>query len=204
MQSGRPWRRTHFPVQTEVVELFGDQALRAGFDSRVPTRRETPQDVDRFIGFRAFARHADDAFRRAVRPSVTRLRVADITLLYSRAPVSQCPGQIEMPSSKRILLTTFGSFGNVHPYMAIALELQAPRTPGRDREPAKLTAPRSNRPAWNSRPSPGHPPGPETERLMKRVMDSKTGTKVVVRESCSAISARAYVDTLEARCGDAA
>src|SRR5688572_21943350 len=30
-----------------------------------------------------------------------------------------------MPSSKRIVLSTFGSFGDVHPYIAIALELKA-------------------------------------------------------------------------------
>jgi UDP:flavonoid glycosyltransferase YjiC (YdhE family) len=30
-----------------------------------------------------------------------------------------------MPSSKRIVLSTFGSFGDIHPYIAIALELKA-------------------------------------------------------------------------------
>src|SRR6267142_397468 len=30
-----------------------------------------------------------------------------------------------MPANKRILLSTFGSFGDIHPYIAIALELKA-------------------------------------------------------------------------------
>src|SRR2546422_6794365 len=30
-----------------------------------------------------------------------------------------------MPASKRIVLSTFGSFGDIHPYIAIALELKA-------------------------------------------------------------------------------
>ena len=30
-----------------------------------------------------------------------------------------------MTSGKRIILTTFGSYGDIHPYMAIAMELQA-------------------------------------------------------------------------------
>ena len=30
----------------------------------------------------------------------------------------------DMTQGKRIILSTFGSFGDIHPYMAIALELQ--------------------------------------------------------------------------------
>ena len=30
-----------------------------------------------------------------------------------------------MTSKKRIILSTFGSFGDLHPYMALALELQS-------------------------------------------------------------------------------
>ena len=29
-----------------------------------------------------------------------------------------------MSNGKRIVLTTFGSYGDIHPYMAIAMELQ--------------------------------------------------------------------------------
>ena len=39
-----------------------------------------------------------------------------------------------MPTRKRIILNTFGSFGDIHPYMALALELQA-----RGHEPVMAT-----------------------------------------------------------------
>src|SRR6267378_1480337 len=41
-----------------------------------------------------------------------------------------------MPNHKRIVLNTFGSFGDIHPYMALAIELQA-----RGHEPVIATSP---------------------------------------------------------------
>src|ERR1700704_3373363 len=39
--------------------------------------------------------------------------------------MSRCPDDSMNQSNKRIVISTFGSFGDVHPYVAIALELKA-------------------------------------------------------------------------------
>ncbi|MGH9971092.1 MAG: glycosyltransferase [Pyrinomonadaceae bacterium] len=85
--------------------------------------------------------------------------------------------------SKRIILTTFGSFGDIHPYMAISMELQR-----RGHEPViatsalyqgkiegvglRFAAVRPNLP----------PPQEQDQEMMNRVMEPKAGPKYLMEE----------------------
>lgn len=95
---------------------------------------------------------------------------------------------------RRIVLTTFGSFGDLHPYVAIALELKA-----RGEAPVVATTPnyrekvealgvefRGLRPDLADVVS-----RPET---MRRVMDLKKGSEVVVRELAMPYLRETYED----------
>lgn len=88
-----------------------------------------------------------------------------------------------MPLGKRIVLTTFGSFGDIHPYMAIALELQARghdpviATSGLYREKIEgaglgFDAIRPDLP----------PPREQDQQMMDRVMEPRTGPKYLMEE----------------------
>lgn len=86
-------------------------------------------------------------------------------------------------SSKRIVISTFGSFGDVHPYIAIALELKA-----RGHHPVFATS-EAYREKMNSAGIDFHPVRPIVPsyyqpellaELMGRAMDPKTGTQAVV------------------------
>jgi UDP:flavonoid glycosyltransferase YjiC (YdhE family) len=90
------------------------------------------------------------------------------------------------PSSfipKRIVLSTFGSFGDVHPYVALALELKA-----RGHHPVIATSEiyRDKTDAANLELHPVRPSMPsfdETEaisRMIEKVMDARTGTEEVI------------------------
>lgn len=88
-----------------------------------------------------------------------------------------------MPFSKRIVLTTFGSYGDVHPYMAIAMELKA-----RGHEPVIATfnlyrekiegaglgfaAVRPDIP----------PPKEQDQDIVERIMEPRSGTKFLLEE----------------------
>jgi rhamnosyltransferase subunit B len=102
----------------------------------------------------------------------------------------------------RIVLATFGSLGDLHPYIAIALELKA-----RGHEPTIATSSfyeekieslgirfRSVRPEL---------PTPESNReLIRRVMDQRTGLDCIIREIIMPPLRDSYEDTLAAA-GDA-
>lgn len=113
---------------------------------------------------------------------------------------SQANSKSEIRNSKfKIVLTTFGSFGDIHPYMAIAMELQS-----RGHEPVIATsslyrekiggagilfaAVRPNLP----------PPSEQAQELMDRVMEPKTGPRFLVEELILPYIRDSYADLLEA------
>lgn len=102
--------------------------------------------------------------------------------------------------SKRIVLTTFGSFGDIHPYMALALELNA-------RGHSALIATSENyREKIEGagiefhavRPDISGPDDPETEELLRKIMDPQTGGEFLFRELILPFIRDSYDDLTEA------
>lgn len=88
-----------------------------------------------------------------------------------------------MSSSKRIILTTFGSYGDIHPYMAIALELKE-----RGHQPVIATSELYREKMQASgfefiavRPNIA-PPRDQDSELMERVMEPRTGSQFLLNE----------------------
>src|SRR6267142_6193927 len=89
-----------------------------------------------------------------------------------------------MPANKRILLSTFGSFGDIHPYIAIALELKA-----RGHSPVIATSEvyREKMDALGIEFRPVRPPMPgydqpdEVGRLVAGVMNASDGSEKVMQ-----------------------
>jgi UDP:flavonoid glycosyltransferase YjiC (YdhE family) len=104
-------------------------------------------------------------------------------------------------SSKRILITTFGSLGDVHPYIAIARELQR-----RGHHPLLATFD-LHREAVEAAGIAFHAvrPGLETfgsiETVVQRLFGSWRGAEYMVREIFMRHLAESYADTLEAARG---
>src|SRR5215831_2150761 len=102
---------------------------------------------------------------------------------------------------RRIVLTTFGSLGDLHPYIAVALGLKA-----RGHEAVIATSGAYRQKVetlgigfWAVRPD--HP-DPETGAdLMRRSMDRRTGSEFVIRELMMAALRESYEDTLAAADG---
>lgn len=103
-------------------------------------------------------------------------------------------------SPKRIVFTTWGSFGDVHPFMALALELQArghrATVATSEIYRAKITAAgigfhpvRPDMPALDS---------PELREIMERVTNPLTGARYVMRELLLKHTRDSYADTLAA------
>jgi UDP:flavonoid glycosyltransferase YjiC (YdhE family) len=106
--------------------------------------------------------------------------------------------QVATRAAKRIVLTTFGSLGDLHPYIAIALGLKA-----RGHEAVIATsayyrhkiealgigfrAVRPDRPDLDADPD-----------LARRVMDHRQGSECVIRELMMPVLAESYQDTLAA------
>ena len=86
--------------------------------------------------------------------------------------------------SRRIVLNTFGSFGDVHPYIAVALELKA-----RGHRPLIATSEiyREKLDALALELHPVRPDVPsykepdEVSRMLERMMDARTGTEEVIK-----------------------
>ena len=102
----------------------------------------------------------------------------------------------------RILFSTFGSLGDLHPYLAIALEAQK-----RGHEPIIATAPKYRAKVENLsllfRPiRPDLPPTEEYAPLARRVMDGKDGPRYLFEEILSPAIREQTEDLLEA-CADA-
>lgn len=88
-----------------------------------------------------------------------------------------------MTSCKRIILTTFGSYGDIHPYMAIALELQS-----RGHQPVIATSELYREKMRASgfefipvRPNLS-PPQEQDAEMMARVMEPRTGSQFLLNE----------------------
>jgi UDP:flavonoid glycosyltransferase YjiC (YdhE family) len=96
----------------------------------------------------------------------------------------------------RIILPTFGSLGDIHPFLALALELQA-----RGHTPVIATSSlyRAKIEAENIEFHPMAPqlPGPEDwDKIMPRLMDAKWGTRRLFREMLMPAVRPAYHDLL--------
>jgi rhamnosyltransferase subunit B len=99
----------------------------------------------------------------------------------------------------RIILTTFGSYGDIHPYMALAMELQA-----RGHHPviatSELYREKMRSAGFDFVPVRPHIPPPETQdaELITRVMHPKSGSGVLLNEMLFPFVREGYEDLLEA------
>lgn len=103
-----------------------------------------------------------------------------------------------MAHSKKIILNTFGSFGDIHPYMAIAMELQnrghQPVIATSDLYREKIeTAGLKSVPVRPNLP----PPQQQDQDLMERVMEPRTGPKFLLEEIIFASLRESYSDLLD-------
>ena len=105
-----------------------------------------------------------------------------------------------MRESKRVVFTTWGSFGDIHPFMALALEMQA-----RGHRPAiatlELYREKIEGAGIDFYPIGPGTPAQETEEgaeLIRRVMDLRTGPRYVIRDLLSPHIRETYEDTLAA------
>jgi MGT family glycosyltransferase len=87
-------------------------------------------------------------------------------------------------TGKRIVLTTFGSFGDIHPYMALALELRA-----RGHQAMIATSELYREKIEGAgiefhavRPDVNGPDDPETEELLRKIMEPQTGAEFLFKE----------------------
>jgi rhamnosyltransferase subunit B len=107
-----------------------------------------------------------------------------------------------MTSAKRIVLNTFGSFGDVHPYMAIALELRQ-----RGHQPVIATSElyREKMVASNFEfiPVSPHIPPPQEQdpELMEKVMHPRSGSGFLLHEMLIPSLREGYSDLLKAVAG---
>jgi UDP:flavonoid glycosyltransferase YjiC (YdhE family) len=97
----------------------------------------------------------------------------------------------------RIVLHTFGSFGDIHPYMALALELQS-----RGHAPVIATADvyREKIESAGLQISPVRPdlpqPGDQTAELIEKIMEPKTGARFLMEGVVYPAVRDAYTDLL--------
>ena len=104
-----------------------------------------------------------------------------------------------MNKKRRIILSTFGSFGDLHPYLSLALELQA-----RGHEPVIATMEYYRAKIQNAginfapvRPDMA-PPGQQDSDLINRIMDPMRGPKFLTEEVIFAGIRDGYFDLLKA------
>lgn len=105
-----------------------------------------------------------------------------------------------MPKSKRIVLTTFGSFGDIHPYMALALELTSR---GHNALIATTEVYREKIEGagiefYAIRPDITGPEDPETEELIRKIMAPQTGAEFLIKELILPFVRESYDDLTEA------
>src|SRR6516164_8524835 len=99
---------------------------------------------------------------------------------------------------RRIVLTTFGSLGDLHPYIAVALGLQARgheavvATSGYYRQKIEALG------LGFRAVRPDHPDSEADSELMRRIMDRRTGSEFVIRELMMSVLRESYEDTLAA------
>ncbi|CAN5829122.1 MAG: glycosyltransferase family 1 protein [Pyrinomonadaceae bacterium] len=104
-----------------------------------------------------------------------------------------------MRRSKRIVLSTFGSLGDIHPYMAIALELQA-----RGHDPVIATSSLYREKIEGAglsfaamRPD-LPPPREQDQEMMDRIMEPKSGPKYLMEELIFPYVREGYADLMQA------
>ena len=109
-----------------------------------------------------------------------------------------------MRDSKRIVFTSWGSFGDIHPFMALALEMLA-----RGHPPAIATLElyREKIEAagidfYPLRPDTLAPETEEAAAMMRRVMDIRNGPRYVMRDLLSTNIRASYHDSLAAVTAD--
>ncbi len=102
-----------------------------------------------------------------------------------------------MPNQKRIVLNTFGSFGDIHPYMALAMELQ-----GRGHRPVIATGPLYREKIEGAgisfvpvRPD-LPPPREQDQELIEKIMEPRTGPKFLIEEVIFSSIRESYHDLL--------
>jgi len=107
-----------------------------------------------------------------------------------------------MTQLRRIVLNTFGSFGDLHPYMAIALEL---RERGHDPVIATMESYRDKVVSARLGFAPVRPniPGPKEQdsELIDRIMDPLTGPKYLMEQVIFAAVRDSYEDLMQACSG---
>lgn len=103
---------------------------------------------------------------------------------------------------KRIILTTFGSYGDVHPYMALAMELQS-----RGHQPviatSELYREKMETAGFDFLPVRPNIPPPEDQdaQLIERIMHPMKGSAVLLNEMLFPSLREAYEDLLQAVAG---
>ncbi|MBC7908952.1 MAG: glycosyltransferase [Pyrinomonadaceae bacterium] len=106
-------------------------------------------------------------------------------------------------TGKRIVLTTFGSFGDVHPYMALALELNARghtaviATSEIYREKIEGAGIEFH----SVRPDIQGPEDPATEELLRKIMNPQSGAEFLFKEMIAPHLRDAYDDLMQAVVG---
>src|SRR5262245_2612540 len=101
-------------------------------------------------------------------------------------------------SGKKIIMTTWGSFGDLHPYMALALELQK-----RGHRPSIATIPLYKEKVEGAGihfypVRPDLPVVEESLTLIRRAIESREGGRVIFCEMIGPYLRESYEDTLEA------
>jgi rhamnosyltransferase subunit B len=102
-----------------------------------------------------------------------------------------------MTTAKRIVLTAFGSYGDIHPYMAIATELRA-----RGHHPviatSELYREKLETGGFDFLPVSPHvpPPQEQDEEMMRKVMSPRTGTAFLLNEILFPFLRQGYEDLL--------
>src|SRR5689334_125223 len=105
-----------------------------------------------------------------------------------------------MTKSKKIVFTTWGSFGDIHPFMALALELQAR---GHRAAIATLAWYRDKIEAaglqfYPLRPDELSTNKEEEDEVLRRIMDLRDGPRYVMQDLLSPHIRASYQDTLRA------
>jgi UDP:flavonoid glycosyltransferase YjiC (YdhE family) len=104
-----------------------------------------------------------------------------------------------MPDGKRIVISTFGSFGDIHPYMAIATELQQ-----RGHNPmiasSELYREKIQSAGLEFVPVRPHIPPPQDQdsEMMEKVMDPRRGTGFLLHDLLFPFVRGSYEDLLQA------
>lgn len=118
--------------------------------------------------------------------------------MKATAAMKAQPGRKAEGSGKRIVLSTWGSFGDLHPFIGLGLGLKA-RGHQVVLATTEIYREKVEGEGFLFHPvRPDLPPGDEATRLIRKVMDPKTGTRTVVRDILMSSVREQYRDLLEA------